>query len=262
MKGSNDMITKPGTMDLYSHQRKCYAYNLFLDKYERSVTDTLTSMKATLRARDAEWWSENLDIAIQDLEHVSLGIDRAKQDLNAFRSNYTAEQALKDSQESLDVARRAGRVANLAFIYIPISLATSILGMNVKQLGTGTANLRLVALIWAGMMILILAARLMLYAIGERLETQQKRIGAFLHYKFYWSSLAWVSPVAGFWMFWFAMRELVSTYIAFITYGGFHNIQQRPSRWERPRLLEEPDLVTRTRTTFWKPKIARILRMT
>jgi hypothetical protein len=71
-----------------------------------------------------------------------------------------------------------------------------------------------------------------------------------------------VSPIAGFWMFWFAMRESVDTYEAFLIYGGFKNMQERPSRWRRPRLLEEPDCIPQTRTAFWKPKIARILRVT
>lgn len=261
-RASSDMIIKPTTKTLSSHTFECYAYNMALHIHERSVADTLTSLKAISRARDTQSWRGDLDTAIQNLEHVSRGIERAKQDINAFRSNYTAERALEDSRESLDFARSAGRVANLAFIFIPISLVTSTFGMNVKQLGTGTADLRLVALACAGIMILIFASRLMLYAVGGRLETQQKRINSFLRYKHCWTPLAWVSPIAGFWMFWFAMRESVDAYEAFLTYGGFKNIRERPSSWRRPRLLEEPDLIPQACTASWKPKIARVLRVT
>ncbi|KAF3387324.1 hypothetical protein F1880_001417 [Penicillium rolfsii] len=68
----------------------------------------------------------------QDLRELSKDIDQTIDRLRKTSTSLTSNMALLDSRRSIDEARAVTRLTELAFIFIPLSFATSFFGMQVE----------------------------------------------------------------------------------------------------------------------------------
>jgi hypothetical protein len=68
----------------------------------------------------------------QDFRELSKEIDQASERLQRTSALLTSNMGLLDSRRSIDEARAVSRLTELAFIFIPLSFATSVFGMQVE----------------------------------------------------------------------------------------------------------------------------------
>jgi hypothetical protein len=68
----------------------------------------------------------------QDLHKLSKDIDQIVDRLRKTSTSLTSNMALLDSRRSIDEARAVTRLTELAFVFIPLSFATSFFGMQVE----------------------------------------------------------------------------------------------------------------------------------
>jgi Mg2+ and Co2+ transporter CorA len=80
---------------------------------------------------------------------------------------------LEDSKKSIEQAVTINGLTKLAFIFIPLNLFTSAFGINIKQLGTGSAE------VWMLFTTLVVISTLVLVAIIVSLQYSIKPLKKF-----------------------------------------------------------------------------------
>ncbi|KAJ5584352.1 Mg2+ transporter protein CorA-like/Zinc transport protein ZntB [Penicillium hispanicum] len=80
----------------------------------------------------AEERSNEQSNIVQDFQKLPEDIDRIIERLRAVAGSLTSNMGLLDSRRSIDEAHAVTRLTELAFIFIPLSFATSVFGMQIE----------------------------------------------------------------------------------------------------------------------------------
>jgi hypothetical protein len=110
-----------------------------ISKAERELLELKTSTKSFLAFfgfkfpadTSAATSDDNPDI-IRNVAHLFLAIDQMLARLRHASSSLTSNMGLLDSRRSIDEAHAVTRLTELAFLFIPLSFASSIFGMQIQ----------------------------------------------------------------------------------------------------------------------------------
>lgn len=81
------------------------------------------------------------DALLRDCEHLQRRAHSIRESCERGMNVIMNKMMLAESERAISQARRVGRLTFIAFLYIPLSFTTSIFGMNIEQLGTGSINI-------------------------------------------------------------------------------------------------------------------------
>lgn len=110
---------------------------------------------------DTDVTRQELDVISTDFKEL-LSRNKSLGEISVGSMNLIMNNAmLKESQKAVETADTQKRLTRLAYLFLPVSLATSIFGMNVKELGTGNQS------IWVPAVLLIVLA-LLAIILSER----------------------------------------------------------------------------------------------
>ena len=123
------------------------------------------------RATQTHGYDEELRSTLQtDLNYLSTRIQNVITLCEAGRStimsNASVEEAKRSSEQAVLVTGLTKATTRLTFIFLPISLLTSIFGMNFRQLGQGPLSIWL----WVAIAIPLLAVCIVLVEMGSQLK--------------------------------------------------------------------------------------------
>ncbi|KAI9867658.1 MAG: hypothetical protein M1813_008458 [Trichoglossum hirsutum] len=97
-----------------------------------------------------------------DYRDLQKHIERIQQDLRDYLNRHVAIESLKESrlgveasEKSIMQAKSVNRLTKLAFVFIPLSFASSVFGMNFKELGTGQLSIWIFGLTASLLVILV-----------------------------------------------------------------------------------------------------------
>lgn len=75
-----------------------------------------------------------VEMALKDLEMLRNNLDSLQRRAQALQGRLVATLALQESRKSIEQSISTKRLAQLAYLFLPLSLGTSVFGMNVVEL--------------------------------------------------------------------------------------------------------------------------------
>ncbi|KAH0538554.1 hypothetical protein FGG08_004842 [Glutinoglossum americanum] len=100
---------------------------------------------------------------LEDFKDLQQLAEQAQQDLRDYLNRHVGMMSLKESrlgveasERSITQAKSVNRLTKLAFVFIPLSFASSVFGMNFKELGTGQLNIWIFG-VTASLMVVLVA---------------------------------------------------------------------------------------------------------
>ncbi|KIJ46002.1 hypothetical protein M422DRAFT_778565 [Sphaerobolus stellatus SS14] len=113
---------------------------IILQDYATSYRYILRSFR-TLEAIPGSERTDHLDMAMVEFHRFQTEVEFLRSCFDEFMTSQLDKSALQDSRESRTEAQQLKTLSYLGFVFLPISLATSVYGMNLKVLGSGNTSL-------------------------------------------------------------------------------------------------------------------------
>lgn len=137
----------------YAHHREAvrrlsrtYATHL------RHLRHTIDGLQSNLPEYSSSVQKQLLVPLIRDFERFSEEIDLLKTDCDQFLEQQISKVALQETRSQMREARDIKRLTYFAFIFVPLSLASSFFGMNVKELDSGSTPVWRFAVVALGLL--------------------------------------------------------------------------------------------------------------
>ena len=232
-----------------------------LNLHEQTTIATVRSLKHWIRrfgTANSPKLTDQLNMTVADFDSLLADIKYGQNYLEKYKNDFAMRRSLEDSHAATQQSDRANRLANLAFVFIPLSLVTSVFGMNVQELGAGDVKMwtALVTAITALFIAFVLRAVFSL--ISPYLKELEDRVSGFNQTFVHWKRFAAVAPLQGAWLILFMLMHSPYHYELYLTYLGLDS----NAPWEMPRFYVEETLLHNNLTSFWISKGNDICQIT
>ena len=242
----------------FDFQTSVYDYALGLHK--RAIHATLQSIKYWTKQHytaSSDFFNQ-LNTTIEDFEHLLAAVDHAREDLDRYKSDYAMIRSLEDSQINTQRSDSAARLTSLGFVFIPLSLVTSIFGMNVQELGSGNVKIWIALTTAIVALIVVFLLWALLGWFWPSISSLNKRLSGFGRFFRHWKRFAAVAPLQGLWLVLFMLTNPPDYYELYIKYLGL----DADDAWAVPRFYSEQTVLHERLTSFWLAKGYRVCDIT
>ncbi len=107
---------------------------------DMSISTALVNTRNFAREHQVAGSKEMLNV-VTELENSSLQSAKTKDLLEKHMQRQVASLSLVESRKSIQMTNSVTLLTRLAFVFIPLSFSTSLFGINVRELGTGTVSI-------------------------------------------------------------------------------------------------------------------------
>ena len=211
-----------------------------LDKYLKTHTTACTPAMSAI---------------LQDLESLQSTIEGYRRRAHELKNRLVGTLALKESRKSIEQSMSVKRLSQLAYLFLPLSLSTSVFGMNTVEL----QNTRLwVFFVAAGILVLVSLVLWLMFGWISRPDITNNLIGigklVIILCRFFW-----IAPSHGITLILFATcHSTVKTRIILFHLGIWERLwnKEKPEQMglSLPKLLSEETSWKR----FWYRKISEV----
>lgn len=128
------------TYEPYAYTSVVYGYAYHRDAVRQLVRRYATHLRyinQTIESLNVSGDNEALKPLLLDFENFAQRVSCLRSLCLQFLEQQVGKLALQDTRTQMREARDLQRISYLAFIFVPLSLASSFFGMNVQELGSG-----------------------------------------------------------------------------------------------------------------------------
>ena len=187
----------------------------------------------------------------------------ANDNLQAF---YTTESRASSHLATLDDLRVAeqsesfGQLTFLAFLFIPLSFVTSLFGMNLQFLNSGSATVKSFLIASTGTMATVVTLLFLAPLVSSFACAVRRALGGLWLHRRELRKMAIITPVGAFWLFLYGLTHNPGAFALLIQELGILDVLFLHQDWK------EPEFINSERTTFlskfWAKRIIPIAEIT
>ncbi|KAK6526487.1 hypothetical protein TWF694_005072 [Orbilia ellipsospora] len=117
-------------------------YNAYItsEGFQQEIFTTTTSLKAHMRAPWLDFSNESsidvqekLDCAFQDLDFLRDKAALVQQSVTDALNREAATESINEAKQSIIQSESVNKLTRLAFVFVPLTFATSVFGMNIRE---------------------------------------------------------------------------------------------------------------------------------
>ncbi|KAF3906784.1 hypothetical protein AA313_de0207393 [Arthrobotrys entomopaga] len=117
-------------------------YNAYItsEGFQQEIFTTTTSLKAHMRAPWLDFSNETsicvqekLDCAFQDLDFLRDKAALVQQSVTDALNREAATESINEAKQSIIQSESVNKLTRLAFVFVPLTFATSVFGMNIRE---------------------------------------------------------------------------------------------------------------------------------
>ncbi|KAK4168992.1 hypothetical protein QBC43DRAFT_296327 [Cladorrhinum sp. PSN259] len=136
-----------------------------------SISRGLTIIRQFMGVHNTESSKAGKEI-IEELERLSTFNHRLQNELERYSQMRVALSSLAESRKSIELSNDLGKLTKLAFVFVPLTFTTSIFGMNMTELGSGSLSYRIVL----GTGLIIMSVTLLCLYLNDRMARRSGRL--------------------------------------------------------------------------------------
>jgi hypothetical protein len=169
----------------------------------------------------------------------------------------------RGSLSSVDTAEQSASLQHLtvmAFFFIPLSFVTSVFGMNMTVLGSGTAKVSTVAICSVVTLCLVTVMWITSGFVGQSARQLRRNLDGV---KFRWRVLklfARISPTGSFWLFLYGLTHDLELFSPLVQQLGIWVVLGLGKEWEAPEIGTSKQTLPLSR--FWQARANSIAQIT
>jgi len=181
-------------------------------------------------------------------------------DLNSIETRSISHRSVIQSQNSIEQSDSLSRLTTLAFFFVPLSFATSIFGMNVKELGSGTVKMQIVVKTMAWIFAFVMVAQLLSGPISKTLYALRTNSDGIRFRARVLKAFAAISPLGAFWLLLFGLTHNPDTFTVLVRELGIWGVLGLGDEWDKPSIGQDAQQLKLSR--FWQNKAQGIASIT
>ena len=144
----------------------------YLRKLKKDLSKTSDSIRDAQR-RHPVLLSESI---VMDCEELNVRAQQLQDDFRDLLNRYVGLASLQESKKSIEQAESVRQLNRLAFLFLPLSFATSLLGMNVVEFGQGTLEIWVFFPVAVGISLMVLALYLYYHHAYRWIRRQWRKV--------------------------------------------------------------------------------------
>ena len=209
-------------------------------------------------------WSEHAiavgNEMIRDWGHLHGLIKKRLHDFHTLESRYIAYRGAISALDSTNQAQSLARLTFIAFLFIPLTFVSTLFGMNLQNLGTGTASVKSFVIAC----ITVLSSTAIIFciatAISRYLALFRHRLGGVVAKRKTLRNMASVTLIGTFWLVLFGLLHDYAEFEFLLDELGILEILEKYYLWESPKIVTPNRTITLT--PFWERRAMAIAEIT
>ena len=249
----------------YDFAFKASVFRYALNMHIAAIKATLESLKYRCGELPGSNWkpvtqSNKVPALIYDYESLLETGSRLLNELDGIETRSINHRSVKSSQMSIEQSESLSRLTILAFFFIPLSFATSIFGMNVEELGSGTVKMQIVILTAACILAVVAVCWLISASISRALHALRMNLDGIRFRTRVLKDFSAISPQGAFWLFVFGLTHDPFTFTSLVRELGIWVVLGLGKQWDAPVIGTEEQTVKLSR--FWQRRAEEIVSIT